>query len=598
MCLTLCVLVAVCAQEPRVLEAELFAAVGVAADADRAIAGRKWMPSRIAAGPAPALLRETFDAGVHASTRIEAAVRDFMADLAPMPAFLAAARAFGVSVAAPRRGSIADLRAFEGVLERAHREILQAIGSGRDPKLVAPTLHGLLDRALHVGGELEAEDIAALRDVGGRLAKVDHRALVQQAALVLAAVDALLEQEQRAALLRLPGSPGGGGVVGTVLLDRVLSFGRLVIGGPGPNEYASDQLAVILDLGGDDTYRGPAGGAGVHRRFSLVVDVAGNDRYEALHDGLGAATLGVGILLDLAGDDEYAAEARSAGFGAGGVGLLADLGGRDTWKLARDSGGVGCYGLGVLLDLGAENDTATVGPRCLGVGLPGGLGCYVDGGGGDRRDAQGASRDGLVAGVGVGLPPWLIGGVGLCLDVSGDDVYRLGDLSGGVGDAHGLGVLFDASGADQYAAGGFALGAARGGGAGFCFDAEGDDEYSLNAAPGLGAVIDGGLAWAEDRNGEDRYGLAGEGAGYAAGGGLGVFWDRRGRDTYTFRATARAPAAGEHRRAVALAFFADFGAGEDGYERTGTMRVAGNGRTERSSANAAHGEVVTVFTDR
>ena len=598
MCLTLCVLVAVCAQDPRILEAELFSAVGVAADAERATSGRKWMASRIPAGPAPALLREAFDAGVHASSRAEGAVRELMADLAPMPAFLAAARAFGVSVAAPPRARVADVRAFEGVLERAHREILQAIGSGRDPKLVAPTLHGLLDRALHVGGEVEAADVAALRDVGGRLAKVDHPVLVQQAALVLAAVDALLEPDHRAALLRLPGSPGGRGVVGKVLLDRMMSFGRLVIGGPGPNEYACEQLAVIVDLGGDDTYRGPAGGAGVHRRFSLVVDVAGNDRYEALHDALGAATLGVGILLDLAGDDEYTAEARSAGFGAGGVGLLADLGGRDTWKLARDSGGVGCYGLGVLLDLGSENDTATVGPRCLGVGLPGGLGCYVDGGGADRREALGATRAGLVAGVGIGLPPWLVGGVGLCVDVGGDDVYRLGDFSGGVGDAHGLGVLFDASGADQYTAGAFSLGAARGGGTGLCLDAEGDDDYSLRAAPGLGAVLDGGLAWAEDRAGDDRYELAGDGAGFAAGGGLGVFWDRRGRDTYAFGATAGTPAAGENRRAVALAFFADFGAGEDGYERTGTTRAAGNSRTERSTASAAYGEVVSVFADR
>ncbi len=598
MSFTLCLLLVLCPQEPRVIGAEALGSLDVLADAERALAGRRLEKVRIATGAPPALLPEAFAAGVRGPERVEATLREVVVDAGPLPALLAAARAFGVEVAAPTPPRVTDARSFEDLLERVHREVLQAIGSGRDPKLQAPTLHGLLDRALHTGGEWDTADVGALRDVGARLAKVDHRVLVQQAALVILAVEALLEPERRAQLARLPAAVGTNGVVGSVLLDRSASFGRLVIGGPGPNEYACDQIAVIVDLGGDDTYRGPAGGAGVNRRLSVVVDVSGNDRYVGGSDALGSATLGVGVLLDLAGADEYAVDARSAGFGAGGIGLLADLGGRDSWKLARDGGGVGCCGLGLLLDLGVDPDVAAIGPRCLGVGLPGGLGFYLDAGGDDRREALPGARAEQVLGVGLGLPPWLGGGAGLAVDLAGDDEYRVGGRACGMGEAHGLGAFFDAAGKDRYAVGAFALGAARSAGIGVCIDAAGDDEYVVTAAPALGAAVESGLAWAEDRGGDDRYTLPIESAGFALAGGLGVFLDWRGRDAYSFTAVAHATAARETPRAVALGVFADLGAAEDAYEPGDTKRPAGNGRFERGSGRGVHGEVISVIADR
>jgi hypothetical protein len=159
-------------------------------------------------------------------------------------------------------------------------------------------------------------------------------------------------------------------------------------------------------------------------------------------------------------------------------------------------------------------------------------------------------------------------------------------------------VFFDAAGKDHYVVGAFGLGGARDGEIGLCLEADGDDEFSLTGAPALGASIEGGLAWAEDRAGDDRYTIPGAGAGFAAGGGLGVFWDRRGRDTYVFGGTARAASVGEHRGAVALGLFADFGGGEDIYELTGTTRAVGNTRTERTSTKGAQGDVVSVFADR
>ncbi len=53
---------------------------------------------------------------------------------------------------------------------------------------------------------------------------------------------------------------------------------------------------------------------------AVVIDLAGNDTYRGGPHSLGAGFMGVGILADLEGDDAYAAGSFSLGSGLFGVG--------------------------------------------------------------------------------------------------------------------------------------------------------------------------------------------------------------------------------------------------------------------------------------
>jgi len=89
-------------------------------------------------------------------------------------------------------------------------------------------------------------------------------------------------------------------------------------------------------------------GAGHDFSIGLLVDAAGNDRYDAGGLSMGAANAnGWGLLLDLEGDDEYGTTANSANEACGisrgletgtiredmlNLGMFLDLGGRDAYE--------------------------------------------------------------------------------------------------------------------------------------------------------------------------------------------------------------------------------------------------------------------------
>ncbi len=570
-------------------------ALGIDADVQAVVRQLRLAPTRHL-GPVPELLIEIAATPPFAVARAEREVRAALAELKPLALVRAAGRAYrGVGKEA-RLAPRLDLRSCEDALERAHREVLQAIGPGRDPTLFAPELQAVFDRILHGAGEVADADKVLLRQAVQRAAKIDYAALQAQAAVMVQA--ALLLLEASAELQKLPTKAGENGVTGTVLIDRGTPFGRFVVGGPGRNEYACEQLAVIIDLGGDDTYRGPAGGAGFSARFSMVVDAAGNDRYEANNDGLGSATLGVGVLLDLAGDDTYLGRARCLGYGLLGVGVCLDLQGADTIELASDGGGVGCLGLGLCADLGAGKDTVVIGARGCGVGLPGGLGMFVDDGGDDERALRRGTAAGAAGfGFGFGLPGHVGGGCGVFVDVDGNDRYAGGEHACGSGWHGGGGVFFDAAGRDSYRLGALTLGSARDGGFGIAIDAHGDDVYELTAGPAVGAAFGFALGWFEDRAGADRYTLAGEGVGFADAGGLGVCRDLGGKDHYVLTAQLVPWRNADATKAVALAVLSDAGAEADEYPKL-PGRVLGDDVRERRQSAGPNGDVVRVFADR
>ncbi len=593
-----CLLSFLVCQTPAVVD-DPFSRLGLDADLVATLAGWRVPSPRLPGLDRPALARRVTEAPRLAAQRAEVFVREALAEILPVPLLRAAADGFGCArmdkgKEFPARMTV---RAFEEVLARAHREIEGALGSGRSSEMLAPALQAAVERVLLPGGcdALDARARGELKDLFARVGKVDLGSMQAQASLIVRAALALAEGEA-GALARASTTPGERGVSGPVVFDGATPFGRFVIGGVGVNEYECEQVAVIVDLGGNDTYRGPVAGAGVVRRLAVVVDLAGDDTYRARNDGLGSATFGVGLLLDLAGNDDYEGDRRCAGFGAAGLGALFDLGGADKLVLAGDGGGAGFAGIGVYLDAGAGKDHARVGPRTLGCGLPGGLGLFVDDGGDDERDVLAGDALGAAAcGVGFGVNGWLAGGVGLFVDVEGVDRYTGGDLLCGAAVDGGVGIFFDAAGHDTYIVGGLALGSAREYGSGLFVDAAGDDSYETTG-PCLGSAVGNAHGHAEDRAGQDLYNLRGAWPAHAAAGALGVFLEFDGKDRYRVTDVAAAakpskPAA--NARAAALSVHEDRGADADLYDDTEGTARRGNDHDFRLS-----GDVVLVFSDR
>src|SRR5690606_21865068 len=124
---------------------------------------------------------------------------------------------------------------------------------------VAPELHAAVDQvraSVENLDELDEERSRLLRQRLERVEKVELDTVAALAERVVLAAVALDRPELRASLARQPVRSGrsDGAVQGDVLLDRDTPFGRMVVGGPGRNSYDCSQIAVIVDVGGDDEY--------------------------------------------------------------------------------------------------------------------------------------------------------------------------------------------------------------------------------------------------------------------------------------------------------------------------------------------------------
>jgi hypothetical protein len=329
------------------------------------------------------------------------------------------------------------------------------------------------------------------------------------------------------------------GIVEGEIVDYVeLDGGFVVVGGPGPNRYAMDQLYAVIDVAGDDVYEW---GVRVPRETQTVVDMAGNDRYHATRGGPGAGWLGVSVLIDLSGADQYESELGGCGAGAFGFGFLFDDAGADTYQCAAWSAGAGLYGGGVLIDRGQETDIYHSQVFSQGVGGPRGIGILIDNGGGDFYRANGPvpsaydSAGSFMAfsqGVGVGIRPYDFGGVGVLLDLGGDDRYEGGEFSQGGGYYWGVGSLFDESGNDLYYGNRYAQGFAAHQAFGMLTDISGDDVYWSMTAAGQAAAWDQSIAMLFEMAGDDVYRAQSLSQGAAAQQARALLHDVSGDDSY------------------------------------------------------------------
>ena len=333
------------------------------------------------------------------------------------------------------------------------------------------------------------------------------------------------------------------GVSGSVLASFDSPAGRVVVGGFERNIYEGD-FAFILDLGGDDYYRGKSAGTSRKQPLSLVVDLAGDDEYNHTEiASQGSGLLGVGMLYDYAGDDFYAAVRLAQGASFLGVGVLHDRQGNDHFISEDLSQGVAFWGVGMLLE-GGGDDRYQSNLYAQGVGAVKGFGLLLDAFGDDDYLATGRELSsygtsgvfkGLSQGVGVGFRGYASGGVGMVLDGAGDDQFRAGNFSQGVGYFYGLGILVNAgNGDDFYLASRYGQGASAHSATGVLLEEGGDDRYFGLQWALQGFAWDLGSAWLIDKQGDDFYNRTPHSHSLASAdhNGFAVLVDYEGRDNY------------------------------------------------------------------
>lgn len=356
------------------------------------------------------------------------------------------------------------------------------------------------------------------------------------------------------------------GVTGDLLLAQPTSYGWLIIGGRGPNTYDLEQgAALIIDLGGNDTYQGTIGASPTADLGNgMVIDLSGNDTYLPSPLGLATGRAGVGIVIDHSGDDIYRLSPGSGGVGVAGLGVLYDGEGHDTYEGSRFTQGAAFGGFGLLVDRAGDDRYTSFG-YALGFGAPLGVGAVIDVAGddayscgehypsaynaADAPDAKpgdaGFQYDCFGLGTGSGLRVFtknpahqalsLAGGLGMLIDLDGQDRYHSANFSQGHGYFFGIGARLDLDGNDDHQAARYGHGTAAHFGVGLIVDYQGKDRYGSNGPfYNGGAAWDGSVALAVDAGmTSDFYDLpASTGLGMGDLGGWGLFVEEGGADQY------------------------------------------------------------------
>lgn len=348
------------------------------------------------------------------------------------------------------------------------------------------------------------------------------------------------------------------GATGEILAKIDTPAGSILVGGPGSNEYRLEEMkdvACVVDLGGNDVYL--EGTVSVERPILIIIDLAGDDRYQGKLPGIqGSAILGGSILVDRAGNDIFWGQDVAQGSTLGGVGILVDMGGDDQYLAYRRVQGQAIGGVGILVDYGGKDDYRAA-MWAQGLGGPLGFGLIDDLEGDDHYYVGGRfydsypetpGYDGWGQGVGAGIRGAANGGIGVLLEGSGDDVYEFDYFGQGGGYWLAIGIARDFAGNDRRV--GATLNAydrssrtqqrfqrfGNGWGChyavGALIDDLGNDSYD-GSIMGTGFGWDLSVGYLIEMSGNDEYlarvgGVQGQGAQAS----LGVLFDFEGNDTY------------------------------------------------------------------
>ncbi|MCB1221366.1 MAG: PKD domain-containing protein [Planctomycetales bacterium] len=250
----------------------------------------------------------------------------------------------------------------------------------------------------------------------------------------------------------------------------------------------------------DDTHQQGSGRLG----YGLLLDLEGNDSYDAVRLSQGCSNFGVGILCDLGGDDSYGVEAMGQGASLVGIGVLLDLDGMDNYACwSRAQGFSSFRGVGILSDRGGDDDTYTA----ESTGDPA-KPEYGDGIGGVLNYAQGCARGKFPSGD-ASLPdgdPFVgSAGLGLLCEDGGTDSYSAGIFSQAVSFYEGTGMLLELGGDDNYAGDRFCGSIAILRAAAMLWDRSGADQYLYTGLGGCAVASDYAVTWLLDGSGDDTY---------------------------------------------------------------------------------------------
>ncbi|MEZ4649879.1 MAG: HEAT repeat domain-containing protein [Candidatus Eisenbacteria bacterium] len=369
-------------------------------------------------------------------------------------------------------------------------------------------------------------------------------------------------------------------IQGSILGAWRSQWGWVVIGGAEDNVYPADvldEIVVLGEAGGNDIYRGRVASAvgQLHRSFSIVVDLQGDDVYDSggKSYAVGGAVFGCAALIDLGGNDTYTGATGSLGAGYFGVAALYDGGGNDQFHGTTFTEGAGAFGVGMLVsmaggpvperkeierDLGYDqgllsvprtgslpvryddNDVYTAELSAQGFGSTHGVGLLYDEAGNDIYRAGGRylhepllpnDFQSLSQGFGIGFRPRAAGGVGLLLDEQGNDFYDAEVFAQGTGYWYSLGLLFDGAGNDRYLATQYAQGAGVHLALGSLWDRGGDDHYVSKNGVVQGTAHDLSVGLLRDESGDDVYAVSG-GQGVSLSNSFALFLDEMGDDLY------------------------------------------------------------------
>ncbi|MEJ8840486.1 hypothetical protein [Ramlibacter sp. AN1133] len=336
-------------------------------------------------------------------------------------------------------------------------------------------------------------------------------------------------------------------------------FGWIVVDTTGRNNrhQLKDPL-LVLDVGGDDEYEFLAP-SDTHT-ISVVLDHRGNDRYATTAPGAdpSGATLGYGILWDTEGDDRYQGTQQAQASALFGAALLVDGGGSNRFVAGSRSQAHAIGGVAVLAS-GGGDDQYTAQTYSQATGGPGGVAVLVDTGGNDRytltdvplvRPSPQLPDRNTSMGQGAGYGERGVfldgrstaGGIGMLVDLAGNDRYEAQVFAQGVGYHEGLGMLLDDGGSDRFEAAWYAMGAGVHDAAGVLLKrGVGNDVYRSTHEMALGSGNDLSVGVFVDEGGDDEYTVGQLGLGHAHANSTGIFVDAAGNDRYTvMSATCRA----------------------------------------------------------
>lgn len=329
---------------------------------------------------------------------------------------------------------------------------------------------------------------------------------------------------------------------------------------------APEDVWLWIKTGGDDHYQMDRfHGDSQRRAVRVLIDTGGHDRYTSQTAGADASAgvLGLSVLWDGGGDDHWQCTQWCQGAAWLGAAALINQGGRDVLEAQTQAQAFALGGLAFLASVGTDPTEAIKGSAqdatryaalsdAQGSAGPSGVALLLDTQGDDHYSlsalplvapsAQLPERN-HSTGQGMGRGWRLLqdgrevlataGGVGVLIDLQGNDHYSAQVFAQGAGYHEGLGLLIDGDGHNTHEAAWYALGAAAHGGAGvFVASGVGNDVYRISHVTALGAGHDASVGWFEDRGGNDHYSLGDMGLGIGSDGGSGFFLDRGGADCF------------------------------------------------------------------